>query len=300
MLRGLVRSVFYTLGSSYDIMNDFMSLNVHRLWKDSFPCPGSKPIHCIDVAGVMGDIALHVPDHACETYGIYETRVDVVNTDEVLRATTRSSPATGDRAQNQYLAESTQRFPNQNDFAQMIADAGFPIGENFEGGGGGGCWGLWGRPRALVHLSRDGQYESRSVKTQISSGVSKTIVTFERFGPQVSLRTSTTSESTCNVKFLIICFRTSECALQGYNGATLALCRSGWDKLGFPEALVSTRSPDPMVVSTVSFITQNSDREVTGRTAVTARGTRSAHNASVEKLVGQSSVVRSRVSNETK
>lgn len=48
-------------------------------------------------------------------------------------------------------------------------------------------------------------------------------MTLERFGPHVSLRTSITSESTCNVKLLITCLRTSECTLQGYNGAVLAL-----------------------------------------------------------------------------
>ncbi len=65
--------------------------------------------------------------------------------------------------------------------------------------------------------------EVRSDKTQISSGASKTTVTLERFRPHVSLRTSTTSESTCNIKFLIICFRMSECTLQGYNGVASAL-----------------------------------------------------------------------------
>src|SRR6266702_2947969 len=65
--------------------------------------------------------------------------------------------------------------------------------------------------------------EVRSDKTQISSGVSKTIVTLERFGPHLSLRTSMTSESTCNIRHLITCLRTSECTLQGYNGVALAL-----------------------------------------------------------------------------
>ena len=65
--------------------------------------------------------------------------------------------------------------------------------------------------------------EVRSYKTQISSGVSKTTVTFERFSPHVSLRISTTSESICNVKFLIICLRASEYTFQGHNGVGSAL-----------------------------------------------------------------------------
>ena len=57
----LVRGVFDSVASSYDIMNDAMSLGVHRLWKDTFISllrPGSKgPIRCIDVAGGTGDTA---------------------------------------------------------------------------------------------------------------------------------------------------------------------------------------------------------------------------------------------------
>jgi len=49
----------------------------------------------------------------------------------------------GDRASYQYLVESIRRFPSQNDFAQMIADAGFAVGGDFEGDGG--AWrDLWG------------------------------------------------------------------------------------------------------------------------------------------------------------
>lgn len=65
--------------------------------------------------------------------------------------------------------------------------------------------------------------EARSYKAQISSGVSKTTVTLERLSPCDSLRTSTTSESTCNIKFLIICLSASECTLQGYGGVASAL-----------------------------------------------------------------------------
>lgn len=64
-------------------MNDAMSLGVHRLWKDSFISllrPGSKgPMRCIDVAGGTGDIALRILDHARETRGDRETRVDIVD-----------------------------------------------------------------------------------------------------------------------------------------------------------------------------------------------------------------------------
>jgi len=79
----LVRGVFDSVASSYDLMNDAMSLGVHRLWKDSFVSllrPGmGGPMRCIDVAGGTGDIALRILDHARETHGDRETRVDVVD-----------------------------------------------------------------------------------------------------------------------------------------------------------------------------------------------------------------------------
>ncbi|MSP52215.1 MAG: bifunctional demethylmenaquinone methyltransferase/2-methoxy-6-polyprenyl-1,4-benzoquinol methylase UbiE [Alphaproteobacteria bacterium] len=57
--QGLVRSVFTQVAERYDLMNDLMSLGVHRLWKDAFidrldPRPGEA---ILDVAGGTGDIA---------------------------------------------------------------------------------------------------------------------------------------------------------------------------------------------------------------------------------------------------
>ncbi len=54
-----VHGVFTSVASRYDLMNDAMSLGIHRLWKDAMldwlaPRPGS---HLLDVAGGTGDIA---------------------------------------------------------------------------------------------------------------------------------------------------------------------------------------------------------------------------------------------------
>ncbi|KAH8925277.1 UbiE/COQ5 methyltransferase [Atractiella rhizophila] len=62
----LVGGVFSSVASSYDVMNDAMSLGIHRLWKDHFvkrmnPREGWN---CLDVAGGTGDIALRILDHA--------------------------------------------------------------------------------------------------------------------------------------------------------------------------------------------------------------------------------------------
>jgi demethylmenaquinone methyltransferase/2-methoxy-6-polyprenyl-1,4-benzoquinol methylase len=55
----LVGEVFSSVARRYDVMNDLMSMGVHRLWKDALidwlaPAPGMK---LLDVAGGTGDIA---------------------------------------------------------------------------------------------------------------------------------------------------------------------------------------------------------------------------------------------------
>ncbi|OYX41620.1 MAG: bifunctional demethylmenaquinone methyltransferase/2-methoxy-6-polyprenyl-1,4-benzoquinol methylase [Rhodobacterales bacterium 32-67-9] len=56
---GMVHGVFTRVANKYDIMNDVMSVGIHRLWKDAMmdwlaPRPGQK---LLDVAGGTGDIA---------------------------------------------------------------------------------------------------------------------------------------------------------------------------------------------------------------------------------------------------
>ncbi|KAJ6619501.1 UbiE/COQ5 methyltransferase [Mycena sp. CBHHK59/15] len=79
----LVKNVFDSIASSYDLMNDASSLGVHRLWKDTLIStlrPGRKgPLRCIDVAGGTGDIALRILDHVREKYADRETTVEVVD-----------------------------------------------------------------------------------------------------------------------------------------------------------------------------------------------------------------------------
>ena len=55
----LVGQVFSSVASRYDVMNDLMSLGIHRIWKQAFidwlsPSPGMQ---LLDVAGGTGDIA---------------------------------------------------------------------------------------------------------------------------------------------------------------------------------------------------------------------------------------------------
>ncbi len=56
---GRVQGVFTSVASKYDIMNDVMSMGIHRIWKDAMmdwlaPRPGQR---LLDVAGGTGDVA---------------------------------------------------------------------------------------------------------------------------------------------------------------------------------------------------------------------------------------------------
>ena len=76
-----VREVFSNVADSYDLMNDAMSLGIHRVWKNEFVNSiGSlkakkvldddgkvirrEPLKCLDVAGGTGDISFRILDKA--------------------------------------------------------------------------------------------------------------------------------------------------------------------------------------------------------------------------------------------
>ena len=73
--------VFSSVADSYDVMNDAMSLGVHRYWKNTFvdsigPLRRRKvfndkreqidevPLRCLDVAGGTGDISFRIFEKA--------------------------------------------------------------------------------------------------------------------------------------------------------------------------------------------------------------------------------------------
>lgn len=86
----LVRGVFSSVASNYDVMNDVMSMGVHRLWKqhlisklDAGMRPNSKePLAFLDVAGGTGDIAFGLLDHARLTYGDNQSTMTVADINE--------------------------------------------------------------------------------------------------------------------------------------------------------------------------------------------------------------------------
>ena len=79
--QGKVAEVFSNVADSYDLMNDAMSVGVHRLWKNEFvnsigplkprknlddqgKIVSTEPLRCLDVAGGTGDISFRILDKA--------------------------------------------------------------------------------------------------------------------------------------------------------------------------------------------------------------------------------------------
>lgn len=101
-----VGAVFSSVASSYDAMNDLMSLGIHRLWKDHFVRslnPGSPLAsregdvsgtgwNILDIAGGTGDIAFRLLDHATNINNDRDTRVTVadINPDMLAEGRKRS------------------------------------------------------------------------------------------------------------------------------------------------------------------------------------------------------------------
>ncbi|EGD83809.2 hypothetical protein H112_07487 [Trichophyton rubrum D6] len=107
-----VGAVFSSVARSYDTMNDFMSLGIHRLWKDYFVRSlnpgrqyaregpgksGSSEVehqgwNILDVAGGTGDIAFRMLDHATNIKHDQYTRVTVadINPDMLTEGKKRS------------------------------------------------------------------------------------------------------------------------------------------------------------------------------------------------------------------
>ncbi|KAF2203572.1 hypothetical protein GQ43DRAFT_411304 [Delitschia confertaspora ATCC 74209] len=100
-----VRGVFSSVASSYDTMNDLMSVGIHRLWKDYFVRnlnPGQNPLkssssseqgwNILDIAGGTGDIAFRMLDHASTINNDPYTKVTVadINPDMLAEGKRRS------------------------------------------------------------------------------------------------------------------------------------------------------------------------------------------------------------------
>src|SRR5580692_6171192 len=90
--QGLVDDVFHSVARRYDLMNDLMSLGLHRAWKDALITalnpPKRGPFALLDVAGGTGDIAFR----ALEAGGD-QTRVTVCDINPDMLAVGRERAA---------------------------------------------------------------------------------------------------------------------------------------------------------------------------------------------------------------
>ncbi|TQS34406.1 hypothetical protein Golomagni_05212 [Golovinomyces magnicellulatus] len=96
-----VAGVFSSVATSYDTMNDFMSLGIHRLWKDYFvrsinpgfsSCSPKHPWTMLDIAGGTGDIAFRLLSHSDEINHSPESTVTIsdINPDMLVEGRKRS------------------------------------------------------------------------------------------------------------------------------------------------------------------------------------------------------------------
>jgi len=89
----LVNEVFHSVAARYDLMNDLMSVGLHRIWKDIMitalnPPKGDAPFALLDVAGGTGDISFRAAKAAGT--GFHATVCDI-NTDMLEVGRTRAA-----------------------------------------------------------------------------------------------------------------------------------------------------------------------------------------------------------------
>src|ERR1700691_3469076 len=92
--QGLVDDVFHSVAHRYDLMNDLMSLGLHRAWKNTLVTavnpPKNRPFALLDVAGGTGDVAFRVIES-----GGAETRATVCDINADMLDVGRNRAAAG-------------------------------------------------------------------------------------------------------------------------------------------------------------------------------------------------------------
>jgi demethylmenaquinone methyltransferase/2-methoxy-6-polyprenyl-1,4-benzoquinol methylase len=115
--QALVNDVFHSVARRYDLMNDLMSLGLHRAWKDALVTAvnpsRTTPFSALDIAGGTGDIAFRIIEA-----GGAQTRVTVcdINPDMLEVGRERASIYGGD---------AVVTFAEANAEALPFADASF-------------------------------------------------------------------------------------------------------------------------------------------------------------------------------
>jgi demethylmenaquinone methyltransferase/2-methoxy-6-polyprenyl-1,4-benzoquinol methylase len=91
--QGLVDGVFHSVARRYDLMNDLMSVGLHRAWKDALvtavnPPKTGREFALLDLAGGTGDVAFRVAEAGGEN-----TRVTVCDINEEMLSVGRERAA---------------------------------------------------------------------------------------------------------------------------------------------------------------------------------------------------------------
>ncbi|KAJ2483473.1 2-hexaprenyl-6-methoxy-1,4-benzoquinone methyltransferase [Coemansia sp. RSA 2320] len=125
MKESLVRGVFSSVASSYDVMNDAMSLGVHRLWKDHLihkmaPPPGAK---LLDVAGGTGDIAQRFLEYQDKVNGDSTSSVHMVDINPEMLAEGERRFSASDWVRDSRIAFTVGNAEN----LEFIADQSFDV-----------------------------------------------------------------------------------------------------------------------------------------------------------------------------
>lgn len=115
-----VLDVFHNVADKYDLMNDAMSLGIHRLWKDYFvrtldPSPQTK---VLDVAGGTGDIAFRILQHKRSRGRPHDSMEKVVCCDinsSMLEVGRKRAEDVGVSQHVDWIEGDAQRLPFEND-----------------------------------------------------------------------------------------------------------------------------------------------------------------------------------------
>jgi demethylmenaquinone methyltransferase / 2-methoxy-6-polyprenyl-1,4-benzoquinol methylase len=113
----LVNDVFHSVAQRYDLMNDLMSIGLHRAWKNALVTavnpPRAAPLAALDIAGGTGDIAFRIIEA-----GGPRTSVTVCDIN-------RDMLAVGRKRASMYSGDAVVTFAEANAEALPFADRSF-------------------------------------------------------------------------------------------------------------------------------------------------------------------------------
>ena len=132
-----VAEVFHSVAAKYDLMNDFMSAGLHRVWKAfTIAQAGIRPgFKVLDIAGGTGDLSKAFAKKAGPSGEVWLTDINEsmlrVGRDRLLNKGIPTPTLLCDAESYRYLAESIRMHPDQETLKQMMQDVGLERVEYF-------------------------------------------------------------------------------------------------------------------------------------------------------------------------